>query len=271
MAIINFSTSYAVNPKPLVLSIEDFKKKFLHGLPLSKDGQPIPDVVYEQILLAVQDRLEEYLQLKLTPQVYVETKHFWNEDWQSWGYIPTQFPVVKPLEIAGFLGTVRQTLYPENWLSARQTSDGQYLHRMLYLVPSQAASHQQAYIFQGIIPNISYRTTRQIPNYWHIAYITGFGINQLPHSILQVMGKLASIDLLTMASDMLMSYPGVASTSISLDGLSQTISTVASGQNGLFGARIKQYGDDLIGQRNGQNGELKRLYDTYSAIPFGVA
>lgn len=268
MSEIIFKTSYQKDTS-LVMSIREFKEKYLWGIDLSKYGEPLPDSVYENALKVAQQRIEEYLQLKLNKQVYVETKHFWNEDWLNWGYIPTQFPVTCALEVAGFLGTVRQTLYPREWLSVKSTSDGQYMHRLMYLVPNVNSTYNQVIVYQGMLPNINYMANRQIPNYWHVVYGTGFDPGKIPATILQVIGKLAAIDTLSVASDGLMFAPGIASTSISLDGLSQSLSSVASGVNGVFGARVKQYMTDLDDGKGG--GELKRLRDNWTSIFFGVA
>lgn len=270
MPTITFKTSWEKDTS-LLISVQDFKNKYLFGIDFNRYGVQMSDEVYKQALLSSQQRMEEFLQLKLKKQIYWEEKHFWNEDWKSWGYIPTQFPVVCPLEVTGWLGTIRQTLYPREWLSVKRTSDGQYLHRMLYMVPNVNSTHNQIIVYQGVLPNINYMANRQIPNYWHVVYVTGFDPGKVPATILQAIGKLAAIDIFTIASDGMMPYPGVASTSISLDGLSQNLSTVASGQNGIFGPRISQYVKDLWGDGKNRTGELFRLYDAYGAIPFGVA
>lgn len=269
MAELVLKTSFNKDTS-LVISPEQIKREYLFGLDLNRYGETMGDEVFIRAIKSAQDKIEELLQLKLVHQIYWEDKHFWSEDWKAWGYIPTQFPVRCPIEVAGWLGSIRQTLYPREWLSVKTTKDSQYLHRMLYMVPNVNSTHNQLVVFQGILPNINYMANRQIPNYWRIVYTTGFDIGKIPKTILDVIGKLATIDVLSVASDAMMPYPGVASTNISLDGLSQNLSTVANAQSGIFGARITQYANDLTG-KDGKSGELKRLWDTYSAIPFGVA
>lgn len=269
MPKITLNTSYN-RDTTLLISVEEFKQKYLFGIDLSRYGVAMQDDVYEVSLRSAQARLEEHLQLKFIKQIYWEQKHFWHEDWINWGYIPTQFPVVCPIEVTGWLGTVRQTLYPREWLSAKKTSDGQYLHRMLYLVPNVNSTYNQIIVFQGILPNVNYMKNRQIPNYWNVVYTTGFDIGKVPATILQAVGKIAAIDILTAAQDGMLQYPGVASTSISLDGLSQNLSTIANSQSGIFGPRITQYSNDLFG-KDGKSGEIARLKDTYNSFVFGVA
>ncbi len=252
----------------LLVSVNDFKNRYLYGVELQRYGKEMPDYVYEQSIISAQEKIEEYLQIKLLQQVYTEGKNFYGDDWRQWSYIPTQYPVKCPLGATGFIGTVKQVDYPKEWMSAKRTSDGQYLQRQIHLVPNASSTHNQL-VYVGMMPNTGTFNNRVIPNYWQISYVTGWDRDKIPATILSIIGKLAAMDILATASDMLLPYPGVGSTSISLDGLSQTISSFANGTTGVFGARIKQYGDELYG-KTGRDGELKRLYDTYGAIIWGV-
>lgn len=268
MPELRFNVRYAKDTS-LVMSVNDFKNQFLFGLNIQRYGQPMPDSVYEQYLRTAQSKMEEFLQLKLVQQLYTEDKGFWSEDWQSWGFIPTQFPVKCPVDLRGYFGAVEQTTYPKEWLSAKTTSDGQYLQRQVTIVPNVASAYSQNIVFQGVLPNINYYGNRQIPNYWKLTYVTGFDRNRIPQSIMTAIGQLAALDILAIASDALLPYPGVGSTSISLDGLNQSISSFANGTTGVFGARQKQYISGLYG-KNGRDGELARLKDTYGNFIWGV-
>ena len=73
------------------------------------------------------------------------------------------------------------------------------------------------------------------PNYWHAKYLTGF--KKIPNDLLNVLGMLASINVLNIAGDIILGA-GIASYSLSLDGLSQSISSTSSATNSGYGARI---------------------------------
>lgn len=267
MPQITLKVSYKKDTS-LIVSVNDFKNQFLFGLDLQRYGKEMPDHVYEGYLLAAQQRIEEFLQIKLIKQIYAEDKNFYGDDFKQWSYFPTQYPVTCPLAAHGFLGTIRQVEYPKVWLSAKTTSDGQYLQRQMHLVPNANSTFNQiAYI--GMMPHTGMFNSRVIPNYWKLFYVTGWDRNKIPKTIIEVIGKIAAIDILTIASDAMLPYPGIASTSISLDGLSQSLSSFANGTTGIFGARLKSYTDDLFG-KSGRDGELKRLKDTYLGIIFGV-
>lgn len=251
------------------MSADDFKAKYLWGVDLQKYGNKMPDDVIENQIQVAQERIEELLQIKLIKQSYSEEKAFYSDDWKSWGFIPTQYPVACPLAITGKIGTVQQVIYPREWLSAKQTSDSQYLQRQLFLVPNSNATINQLAVYTGILPQIGYGSARTIPNYWKISYVTGWDRDKIPSTILQVIGKIAAIDILGIASDGMLYSPGISSTSISFDGLSQSLNSTANATTGIFGARTKQYIDELFG-RSGKDGELNRLKDTYAAITWGT-
>lgn len=264
MPTINFISKNKVNTD-LLFSIEEFKSKYLFGVDIQRYGKEMNDEVYTNSILSAQTKIEEYLQIKLIKQVYQESKNFYVDDWRNWSYIPTQYPVSCPLQIAGFIGSIRQVFYPREWLSSKTSSDGQYLQRQINIVPNVKATNNQLVVYTGLLPHLGYLGNHQIPNYWRLSYVTGFDRDKIPSTIMQVVAKIAAIDILCIASDGLLPYPGISSTSISLDGLSQSLSGFANSQSGVFGARIKQYLDELYG-RSGRDGELQRLKDNYLGI-----
>lgn len=268
MGSITFNIKSTVNIQQ-VLSASDIKSLFLVGLPLDKLNA-IPDETYDFYINSAIEFIENLLCLKLNKQIIAENKDFYIDDWQNWSFIKCTYPNVFALKMQGFLGTTKQVDYPAGWLSSRKTSDGVLYSRMVYMVPTQNSTQQELIVYSGIMPNAGFFTGhRQIPNYWAMEYVTGF--DKIPANILQAIGMLAAIPLLGLISDMLlagnkniagMGY-GVASKSISLDGLSQTVSTYANGQYGVFGARIKQMGEQLMNEKNGLLANLQSYYGNF--------
>lgn len=264
MPQINLISKFKINADE-IFSTEEIKSKYLFGLDLQRYGVQMNEEVYSNAIESAKQQVEEFLQIKLIKQIYQEKKSFHADDWRNWGYIQTQFPVSCPLEITGFIGTVRQVTYPRNWLSIKTSTDNQYNQRQINIVPNTRATNNQLITYSGLLPNLGYLGNSTIPNYWRLTYVTGWNRDKIPQTILQAVGKLAAINILTVASDALLYSPGISSTSISLDGLSQSLSNTANAQSGVFGARIKSYVDDLMGI-NGKGGELNRLKDTYYGI-----
>lgn len=268
-----------------IVSVEDFKTKYLYGLPLEKDGQQIPDEVYENFLEVASEQIEMLLNVKLRIQLVKEDKDFRYDDWINWSYVKATYPVVCPIQLNGFLGTTKQAKYPRQWLVSRKTDDGKLYSRIIYMVPTYPAAmgNQNSIVVSGIIPALNwfsaYKGNGHIPCYWNLEYITGW--SKIPIEIQDAICKLAAVQFLLILSDMMMGNAnskitgtgvgwGISSKSISIDGLSQSLSSTAP-QGGIFGARIKQY-NDLLGDINGKNsGELQRLIEYYKDLNWMTA
>ena len=183
MGLISLSSSFNINLST-ILSISDLKSRYLAGL-------PIPSEITEESIQFFIDssvsELENILSLRFRKQIIREEKHFGNTDWQAWGFINTTFPVVCPIALDGYLGTVRQVSYPKDWMSARKTNDNRNYSRMLNIVPTQGTVDGGA-VYTGIVPLISgaLNNSRQIPNYWTIEYVTGW--DKVPSEILDCIG-----------------------------------------------------------------------------------
>lgn len=251
-----------------VVSAQTIRMQHLFGLPLnSKDGQEIPDSTFDFYIQAAYAMLENALGLKFAKQLVEETRDFNLDNWTKWGYMRVTYPVVCPVKLDGFLGTTRQVHYPRAWLSTRKTSDGKTYSRQINLVPTQNTSQSDAIIYSGIMPQAGFFSGHsQIPNYWNVAYVTGY--DEIPYDIMQALGMLAAFPILGLLGDIMLPWPGIASKSISIDGLSQSISSYVNGTSGAFGARLKQYQDQLFDERTGM---IELLKNSYSAIIWATA
>lgn len=260
-------------------SAQDLRDKFLAGIPNDFKGQSIPDSTIEFYINSAMEQLESYLGLKLNRQVITETRDFYMDDWSQWGFIKATYPVQCALALDGYMGDVKQIIYPPEWLSVRKTNDNKTFTREFRIVPNGASvgftNTTSILVLGSAYPILNWwRSNRSIPNYWALKYITGFPDDKIPNDILQAIGMIATIPILGIYSDMYISNKGlglgVASKSISLDGLSQSVSSYANGQSGIFGARMKQYGDALWGGAGQKSGLLEMLKDAYSGIVFAV-
>lgn len=268
-----------------LISVSELKTKYLYGLPLEKDGVQIPDEVFEHFLDVAFEQMEMLLNLKFRRQIIEEQKDFRYDDWIHWSYVKATYPVVCPIALDGYLGTTKQAQYPRQWLTSRKTSDEKLYSRILYMVPAYPAAmgNQNSIVVSGILPSLnwfaSYRANGHIPCYWTLKYITGW--NKIPSDILDAIYKLTTLQILPILNDLQMGNAnsnvsgsgmgwGISSKSISIDGLSQSLSSTAP-QGGIFGARSKQY-LDALGDTAGKNsGELQRLIDYYKDINWMVA
>jgi hypothetical protein len=83
-----------------------------------------------------------------------------------------------------------------------------------------------------------------VPGVWHFDYRAGFEINSVPPLLKHVIGMAASIGILNIAGD-LVAGAGIATKSVSVPGLSQSIGTTSSATNAGYGSRILEYQKEI--------------------------
>lgn len=247
----------------LLYSAQEIKNSFLYGIKFSsslpnQSKLNFSDEDIEFHVQAAQKELQNYLSVKFFRALYTEDLSFNSSDWVQWGFIKTTYQVVCPISIGGFLNTTKQVEYPRAWLSSRKESDEIQYHRSIYLVPSgSSGAVTSAALYPGLLPNLGYISAGFIPNYWSVKYVTGF--DKVPADVMMAVGQFATISLLSIAGSNVLGMPGLASTSLSIDGLSQSLTSALN----AFGERAKAISEDL--QR-----KLPILLGTYRGINFSA-
>ncbi|NCB02938.1 MAG: hypothetical protein EOM67_12330 [Spirochaetia bacterium] len=246
MPTLTLTFKYRKN-EDLILSPSEIQETYLYGVTIQdKSGKDLSSEVYRFYIQSAQQELEKYLGIKFKMQVISESLDFYGDDFRSFLYTPTTYPVVKPVSLTGFLGQVKQLQYPSQWLVSRKTSDGETYYRKLFVVPTQSATVQTqgvSMLYSGVLPNVGMMNWKYIPNYWTAEYVTGF--EKVPRDIMDVVGKIATIGILNVAGDIVLGTAALANYSLSIDGLSQSIGTTMSATNAAYGARILQYSKEI--------------------------
>lgn len=262
MASLTFTAPFKKNTG-LLFSAQEIRTSFLYGIKMSSSlsnqvNLNFSDEDIEFQIKAAQKEIENYLSLKLFRQIYSESISFNQDDWKSWGFLKTTFQVVCPLRLEGFYNTVKQSTYPKEWLSAKRESGDELYHRSIYLVPAaNSGLLTNTAVYVGSLPNLGYLNAGTIPNYWTATYVSGF--DTIPADIMQAVGMLATISLLYIAGANVLGTPGISGSSISIDGLSQSLTSSLN----AFGERIKAYSEEL--QR-----KLPIMSGTYRGFSWGV-
>lgn len=265
MPTITLQIKSQKNTSGNIMSAQELRDNYLFGVNIAKGGVSLPDSVYDFHINNAKAEVERHLTVKIDLQLITENKDFHYDDWRTWSQVKATYFVVCARGLTGLIGGVKQIDYPAEWLSVRQTSDNELYSRLIHVVPnSYATFNQSAALYIGYLPNAGWLGgSRNTPDYWTIQYITGFKI--VPADILQAIGMLAAINILAVGNETMASALGAlggSSKSISIDGLSESTSLYINGQVGIFGARIKQYTEQLIGV-NGKGGLLDELRDYY--------
>lgn len=258
MPTLNFTIKNKKN-RGLIINSRELLALYFYGVDIvNQQGTGIDSVTIETWVKRAQQEIEKFLDIKLIKQVITERSDYYRDEFQGSGFVKTRLTVTTPLLLEGYFGGMKQLSYPKQWLTAN-TVNGVGTTRQILLVPNSnvAISSINNALFAGsTIPHLGLVNNRSIGSYWNMKYITGFGCDNLPFDILDAIGKLASLSLLNIMGDLILGS-GIASQSISIDGLSQSISSTASATSAGFGARIIQYTNELKETLNRLKGVYK--------------
>lgn len=252
LQLVSGKTKYPLSP-------QDMKDRYFFGIEIiDQQGNPMPDETINSFIEFAVTEIEGYLDVKLSTQIVKETLDYNINDWRGWGYIPVQFPVLEVYSLKGKVGGVEQIEFPKSWLSIKKSTDPYAPHRKIHIVPNIGSAVSGEVAYSGITPHLGWFNMKTIPDYWVIEYCTSF--KKIPPDIVDFVGRLASINIFHNLGDIILGA-GIASQSIGIDGLSQSISTTSSATNAGYGSRIIGYVDDM---KRG----LPKLKQKYLGISF---
>ena len=238
--------NFPITRNDLPISTTELVNRYFFGIDLTdQNGNAIDTKSVEFHIESAVEQIEGYLNLKLSKQIIQEELHYYVDDFTEWSYLPVSYPVLKAHSLIGKIANAAQLSYPSDWLSAKSTNDPTGAHRSIFLVPGRggvSVSGTGNAVYAGVMPLAGWMSGKTIPNYWEVTYCTSF--KKLPADIADAVGKFASIGIFHQMGDIILGA-GIASESVSLDGLSQSISTTSSATNAGYGARITGYLADL--------------------------
>jgi hypothetical protein len=225
------------------MSIDDLTEKYLKDNFLTgfnftgNDGQELPPEWYEGKIADGIAKLEEITGITVLQRELVGEKHdYHTNDYLNYAYVQLfKIPCQSVQQVRAVYPT-GQTIqvFPSEWV--RLTVE----HSQFHLVPTSGSLAQVMlgggngylpFIFAGL----SY-----LPQLWEVDYVAGFRVDAIPRVIITAVCKLACIEIFTIFSD-LVGPLGVASSSLGIDGMSQSIAR----QLPAFKARIDRYLVDL--------------------------
>ena len=253
-----------------VLTVKNLKDWFMFGLDLTDDdGYPFPNSMFAFAIRAAIDSLEKTLMVKIKPtQIVSEWHDYYRQEYQDFAFIqlnnwPIIFDNTKNWpEQGGMQVTLRyptaqsDITFPKEWYQVR--AERGHVH----LVPTSGSLSQIMIGKGGDYLTFVFRGYDWMPNLWHIDYWAGFPQGQCPNDIIGIIGKMACFYPLNIAGD-LVGGIAIASKSIGVDGLSQSINTTSSPENAGYSARLRQYEREL-------KIEIPRLIAYYKSFRMSV-
>lgn len=257
--------------EPLV-DVKKLKETYLYGITIrDNDGNKLPERVYQQYITNAVSMLEHFLDISITPvRDFVEDRDYYFNEYVDWGFFElSNYPAIsiKKMELTYFRDAngdpeVVQEI-PKEWIRL-QPHDG-----IVRLIPNaRFPANLQVSQTGNYFPEIL--RTEHVPHLWRITYDYGFEDGCIPALLNQAIGMVAAIQALTVGGNLVLGA-GIASSSISLDGLSQSINTTQSAENSAYSATIKDYGGKLFGEnKDDPFAILKILRNYYKSGDFNL-
>jgi hypothetical protein len=224
-----------------VLTPEELKDRYawgLLGIFVDGDGNPFPDRLYAHYIQYGIGKFEAKTRLRILPTPVLEHHDYSpaeNADGRYWTFLLDEFPLVSVESVVVRLpGLAPQTIPPE-WLRV-DTKLG-----LVDVVPDPNTARASSLMIPGMFRG---NVSRFTPQAVEIAYTAGFPLGQVPQNIIDMIGKEAVSGPLNLGGD-LVGGAAIASQSMSIDGLSQSVNTTSSATNAGFGSRLIQYNNEL--------------------------
>lgn len=227
----------------LIMGVEELKELYLFGVNLTDDaGTPYPDRLFKHYIKAAVATLEAELGRDIVAREIVgETHDHYAMDYARWGNFRLHhYPVIEVKRVA--------FQYPNASVASEISLDWVVLHEdgrhgIIELVPGQGNIADVLYVPGALMPLWSGNTGR-VPGIWRFNYRAGYEPGEIPSDLKHAIGMMAAIGPFNIAGD-LIAGAGIASKSISIPGLSQSVGTTSSATNSGYGARIGEYQKEL--------------------------
>ena len=275
----NSDRPYETSPRTLyvdslydcVTNVADLKQNFMFGLDLTDDsGFPVPNAMFEFAIRAAVDSLEKTLGVKLKPTIILdERQDYWLTDYREYAFIQlNEYPLLSVEKVMIRYPSTPDVTgastvdIPASWVQVNKQ------HGQINLVPTYGSFSNMvigmggdylSFLWRGWMGNAGY-----FPNLWAINYTAGIGAcGAVPYDVIGVVSKMACFYPLNIAGD-LVGGIAIASKSIGIDGLSQSINTTSSPENAGYSARLRQYQAEL-------KIEIPRLIGFYKGIRMAVS
>lgn len=226
----------------LIITATELRQNFLFGLDLTDDdGNQMPDKLIEFYIRSAQQWFEmEIGGLKLCEEERTEKHDYRLTDYIQYAFVKLfQYPVQEVSSVAIQFPLTENVLeFDPTWY--RIESAGAQVN----LFPTQGTFSSILLSQGGSFIPLLYSGIEFVPHVWHITYKSGFKKGKVPLNIVELIAKKAALGPLNLAGD-LIAGAGIATKSISLDGISQAIGTTSSATNAGFGARIINYHKEI--------------------------
>lgn len=219
---------------------EELIQNFLFGIDLSDSkGNPFPKALIISYINSAIAYAESLFDICLSRQeVEAEPHDYERSDYTNWGYVQLwKRPILEVKALRLMYGTIPAWEVPQDWLKIDKNSG------KIQMFPSSGSVTSMIIGASGAIYGL-YNSWDYAPQMWEVDYVAGMDANNLPAHLKELIYKKAVIGILQVWGDLILGA-GIASSSISIDGLSQSIGTTQSAMFGGASARCEEYRKDI--------------------------
>lgn len=247
-------------------TIDFFKKTYLTGLTFYQpdaEGNPVetPSDFFQYHLDQALAKLGDMTNVDVLERINTSEQHdFFISEYKQFCFIPlSRMPCLFVNEVRAVYPT-GETLqvFPSEWVRLDK------IHSQINLIPT-SGTMAQIMVGRGVdYLLLAYAGASYLPMLWQVDYVSGMDLTKVPRIIVDVICKLAAIDILAIMGNLIAPL-GVNSHSLSVDGLSQSRSYASPPFKGLFDL----YNQQLYGN-NGDNGLLQQVQNSYFGLHLSV-
>lgn len=225
------------------LTNEDLINKYLFGIDLSdQEGNPLPDALFAHYIDAAVDYFQNLLDIQITEvNIEGEQHDYIRSDYQNWGFMQLHHNPVKEVKgVRMMYGNRPSVEIPLDWIKLDK------LTGQIHIFPSEGSAGSLIIGNTGLLYGF-HGAWQFAPQLWQVDYVAGFDENDklLPLQLLiEGIYKRAAMGILNVWGDLILGA-GIASQSVSIDGVSQSIGTTQSAMFGGASARVNEYSKDI--------------------------
>ena len=249
--------------EPLI-SVDKLKSVYLFGIDIiDNNGVELPEETFQQYIDNAVGMLETYLDISILPEQVIEDHDYHFDQYFNWGYLQLNtFPVIELKSLTLTYLRDNQGVpenvfeFPNAWIRLNN-NDG-----LIRLVPNGRFPGSAQLDAGGAYNPYLLFTQALIPDVFRVEYLAGFADGRIPIAINQAISYMAAIQALIIGGNLVLGA-GIGSSSLSIDGLSQSINTTQSAENSAYSATITEYSNQLYGSNERERGLLKTLMDYY--------
>ncbi len=243
-----------------ILTVPELKNRYFFGVDLTDDeGNELSEATFTHYILTAIRWFEHQLDIPILPTAFCEFHDFYREDYHAFNMIRLDnYPVITVDEYrVEYPSGQTVIVFPPEWTRLNKPEGH------LQIVPT-AGTLSEILVGQGgsFLPAI-YNGLAYLPQLFEISYTAGFENGKVPRNIVDLIGKFASLGPFDIFGDLVVGA-GIATLSLSMDGLSQSIGSTSSATNAGYGARIIQYTKYIKEQ-------IPHLRRYYKGVKFVVA